>query len=231
MMPETTPGLSRRIYAVELLVFLFLIVPSMLLSFLVVRQGGLSFVLTAWATIARDLALVCLVAYFLWRNRESRRRIGWTFRNGASDVVLGIVLFIPTFYATGLLELFLRHIGLSAPATPLPKSLTAYGSAQMVLAGFLVVVVAIAEETIFRGYLVRRFTDATGSVALGVILSSFIFSLGHGYEGTAGVATVGTMGLIFALVYIWRQSLVAPITMHFLQDFIGLVVVPLFSNR
>jgi len=37
---------------------------------------------------------------------------------------------------------------------------------------------------------------------------------------------VGGMGLVFALVYLWRGSLVAPIVMHFLQDFIGIVLAP-----
>ena len=31
--------------------------------------------------------------------------------------------------------------------------------------------------------------------------------LGHGYEGTASVVTVGFIGLAFALVYQWRGSL------------------------
>jgi hypothetical protein len=46
----------------------------------------------------------------------------------------------------------------------------------------------------------------------------------------AGVVTVGAMGLVFALVYMWRKSLVAPIVMHFLQDFIGIVLLPLFGR-
>jgi membrane protease YdiL (CAAX protease family) len=37
------------------------------------------------------------------------------------------------------------------------------------------------------------------------------------------------MGLAFALVYLWRKSLVAPIVMHFLQDFIGIVLLPLLG--
>ena len=39
------------------------------------------------------------------------------------------------------------------------------------------------------------------------------------------------MGLFFALVYVWRGSLIAPIIMHFLQDFIGIVVLPLSGIR
>jgi hypothetical protein len=62
---------SRPEQLVEVSVFLFLILPSMFLSFFAVKQGSLSFVLVALATILRDLALVSLILFFfMWRNGE-----------------------------------------------------------------------------------------------------------------------------------------------------------------
>jgi membrane protease YdiL (CAAX protease family) len=58
-----------------------------------------------------------------------------------------------------------------------------------------------------------------------------IFAVGHGYEGSAGVATVGVMGVLFAVVYLWRGSLVAPMVMHLLQDFLAIVVLPLLVAK
>jgi membrane protease YdiL (CAAX protease family) len=109
--------------------------------------------------------------------------------------------------------------------------LAARGTAEFLLAFVLVVIVALAEETIFRGYLILRFKAVTSNPVSAVLLSAAIFSLGHGYEGSAGVVTVGVMGLAFAFVYLWRQSLVAPMVMHFLQDFIGIVIMPLLLKR
>ena len=215
----------------EVLVFLFLIAPSTGLSFFAVRQGSLSFRLTAVATILRDLGLVTLILFFLWRNREPIGRIGWTLVNGWTDTLLGIVLFIPMFYGAGVLDQLLKNAGLTTPSTPVPRFLTAGGPAEFLLAGLLVVVVAVAEETIFRGYIILRFESLTGSSVAAVALSSLIFALGHGYEGTAGVITVGFLGLFFALVYLSRRSLVAPIVMHFLQDFTGIVLVPLLKHH
>lgn len=215
----------------EVLVFLFLIVPSMALSFFAVRQGSLTFPLTASATIVRDLALVSLIAFFLWRNGEPAARIGWTQRNVLRNVILGAALFAPLLYGVGVLQTILKVLGFSAPATPAPRSLRAEGAWEFVLAGILVVVVAITEEIIFRGYLMLRLTAATRHPMAAAVLSSIIFALGHGYEGTAGAITVGVMGFIFALVYLSTRSLVAPIVMHFLQDFIGIVLVPLLSHH
>ena len=95
----------------------------------------------------------------------------------------------------------------------------------------LVTVVAVAEETIFRGYLLLRFPVVVRSTAASVLLSSATFAVGHGYEGSAGLVTVGVMGAVFALVYLWRRSLVAPIVMHFLQDFLGIVLLPLLGLK
>jgi membrane protease YdiL (CAAX protease family) len=226
---DYAPGRRQQFW--ELVVFLVLIAPSMGLSLFVVRQGGLSFPLTAVATILRDVGLVSLIAFFLWRNGEPRGRIGWTFRNAQRDVLLGILLFLPMFYGAAALEQVLRASGFTTPATPTPRFLTAGSPAQFLLASVLVVIVAIAEETIFRGYLILRLTALTKSKLAAAILSSIIFGVGHGYEGTAGLVTVGFMGLLFAFVYLSRKSLVAPMTMHFLQDFIAIVLLPLLRHH
>ncbi len=238
---EQTPRISvagtrvdmepRRRDLLEVLVFLFLIVPSMLLSFLVVRQGGLGFVITAWATIGRDLGLVSLIVFFLWRNGEPVGRIGWTLKHGAREAALGVGLFFLLFTGTAFVESLLRSAGIPAPAAPTPRFLTARGPAELGLALALVVVVAAAEEIIFRGYLIHRLSAITGRPVLAALLSAIIFSLGHGYEGAAGVITVGVMGLGLAFVYLWRRNLLAPIVMHFLQDFGSIVLLPLLGHR
>jgi membrane protease YdiL (CAAX protease family) len=228
-MPEQDQT-ARKEQAVEVAVFLFLIAPSMVLSLFAVRRGNLSFVLTAVATIFRDLGLVCLILFFLWRNGENVGRIGWSLRRAGREAALGVALFVPFVFGAALLERGLLRLGLSSPATTLPSFLAARGSAEFLLAAVLVAVVAVTEETIFRGYLLLRFQTLLRSPALAVLLSSVIFSLGHGYEGSAGLVTVGVMGAVFAVIYLWRRSLVTPITMHFLQDFLGIVLLPLLRR-
>jgi membrane protease YdiL (CAAX protease family) len=220
--------LNRR-HLLELLTFLFLITPSMTFSFLLIKQGGVGFVLTAVSTILRDLALVFLLLYFLWRNGEPRSAIGWQFKKPVQEIILGALLFVPFFFVTSLLERFFLGIGLRAPSTPLP-ALGASNLQQVILGVVLVTVVAWAEETIFRGYLILRLESLLGSWWAAAVCASFLFSLGHGYEGSAGVMTVGVMGFIFAAVYRLRGSLVAPMTMHFLQDILGIVILPYFMK-
>jgi membrane protease YdiL (CAAX protease family) len=208
----------------EVLVFLFLIVPSMVLTFFVTQQGKVSFSLTAVSTILRDLALLSLILFFAWHNGEPRALLGWRFEHLYREGLLGLVLYVPFTFLVGLIEQGLASVGLSQPQTP-EIAFRFHGSIDLVLAIVLVIVVALCEETIFRGYLYLRLRAVTGSSAVALLLAAAVFALGHGYEGSLGVATVGVMGLIFNLVYLWRRSLVAPMVMHFLQDFIGIVLI------
>jgi membrane protease YdiL (CAAX protease family) len=222
---------NRREQFIEVLVFLFLIIPSMLFSFFAIKQGTVSFTLSAFSTILRDLALLFLILFFLWRNRERFVSLGWTFKNGWKDILLGIVLFVPVFYGVDYLDQFLQSIGFSAPQPQQPSFISPRGSAGYFLAFIMVMVVAVTEETIFRGYLILRFKSIWASAGTAAVLSSLIFSLGHGYEGTSGVITIGTMGLVLAFIYIWRKSLVAPMVIHFLQDFLAIILLPLLAGQ
>jgi membrane protease YdiL (CAAX protease family) len=215
----------------EVSVFLFLILPSMALSFFAVKQGVLSFELVAWATILRDAALVCLILFFLWRNGEPAERMGWSFKHFWTEFAIGLGLFIPLYLGAGLLEDLLHKAGLSMPAAPMPSYMIPGDLSKLALAILLVAIVGVAEETIFRGYLIMRFQDLNTGTPAAIVLSAFIFSLGHGYEGSAGVVTIGVMGLVFALVYLWRRSLVAPMMMHCLVDFMSIVVAPVLGLR
>ena len=219
----------RRVELIELGVFLLLIVPSMALSFFAAAQGQVPFSLVAFATIARDLGLVALISFFLFRNGERPAALGWTGRRAGREIAVGIGLFVPLFVGAQMLESLLRSAGLSGPSSPAPNLVPTPDPIDLLLAVVLVAVVAVSEEIIFRGYLLLRLSHLMRGLGGAALLSAAIFSIGHGYEGAAGVVTVGAIGLMLALVYLWRRSLVAPIVMHFLLDFLAIVLVPLLK--
>ncbi len=220
---------SARIQLVELLVFLFVLLPLMALSAFVGRPDALDFVTVAAATIVHDLALLSLVVYFVWRNGEGVGALGWRWPRIGREAAIGLGLFVPIFIGVALLEQLLRRSGLSAPDA-LPQYLTPVTGGDYALAFVLLVVVAVTEETIFRGYLLLRLRNVTGSTVVALAASVLLFALGHSYEGSVGLIAVGALGLAFALVYLWRGSLVAPMVMHFVQNFIGIFVAPWLSG-
>jgi uncharacterized protein len=221
---------EKREQLIEVAVFLFLIGPSLALS-LLINQGSISFMLKAVTTILRDLSLLSLILFFLWRNDEPVGQIGWTLHNIRTEILVGVLLFLPVFFGAAALEDILVTIGLSTSSNPLPSIEPNKTVLEMLTALLLVVIVALTEETIFRGYLMLRFKTVLGSSFWSVLLSAFIFSLGHGYEGSAGIVTVGALGVVLSLVYLWRKSLVAPIIMHFLQDTVSIVLLPLVIGK
>ncbi len=210
---------------IEILVFLFLVLPSLIYSFAITVAGAtLTTPSGIISVILRDLSLVFLILFFIWHNQEPWGNIGWTFLRGHHEILIGIALFVPLFLLASVLESYLVGIGLSSSNTVVPPvPATPYIFALTVL---LVIVVAISEETIFRGYIILRLRTVTHSLWAAAALSAVIFSIGHGYEGNAGVVTIGILGFIYALIYIWRQSIIAPVVLHFLQDFTVLLVAP-----
>ena len=217
-------GPLKKFEAVEVGVFLLFILPSMIFSATIPKSAGLSFPVVAASTMLSSIPLMCLVLYFVWRNGEPFRAIGLFFRNPPKEAVIGIALFVPLLIVMGLVGKILRAAGLSVPQTA-PSFLIPKGSGQVTLALFMLVVVAFCEEVIFRGYLIRRFSHLFQSPVVALLLSSALFALGHGYERSGGAVGVGILGLIFGAIYLWRKTLVAPMVMHFIQDFVGMILV------
>lgn len=230
-------GPSQSAQLVELAVFLLLILPSLILSLFTrpeeLGAASVDFASLAVSIIVRDIALVALVVFFVWRSGEARgpvpfAKLGWDIRDAPREIALGVVLFFPMTLSAAFIAALLEAAGFSGPGSG-ASAITPPSGAEILVAFVLVVVVAIAEETIFRGYLMLRIRNVTGSVPLAIVASSLVFAIGHGYQGVAGVVAVGVIGFELALVYVWRGSLVAPMTMHFLQDFVGLVLLPFLS--
>lgn len=209
--------------------FLLVLLPWMGFATIGARPQDLNFFTVAVVVIFHDVALMVLAVYLVWRNGEGIAAVGWIRTGAMREFVIGAALFIPMTIGVSLIEALLQATGLAQPAKT-PSYLLPQGGGDYALALLLLIVVAISEETIFRGYLLRRFSQVTGSRWIGVAVTSAIFALGHAYQGPLGVVAVGVIGVILALVYLKRGSLIAPITMHFIQDFIGLIVVPRFFS-
>jgi membrane protease YdiL (CAAX protease family) len=150
-------------------------------------------------------------------------------RADAQGRLESLILFLPVVFGGNLIQSLLHQAGFSAPARQ-PPFLTVSGPANVALGLTIVTVVAVVEETIFRGYLMLRIEAITGRISAAVLLSSLVFSLGHGYEGVAGAISVFVLGVLFALIYRWRSSLIAPVVIHFLVDFTSIVLPALLSQ-
>lgn len=83
----------------------------------------------------------------------------------------------------------------------------------------VVVTVSLCEELIFRGFAQHIFEDSVrGSVAAGILGSSFLFAIAHLYQGRKGLSATFVVAVLFAATRSWTGSLVPPVIAHFSAD-------------
>jgi membrane protease YdiL (CAAX protease family) len=225
VLPAHLPQRWDRLF--EMSVLLLFVVPGSILAYFATAHAEMGFVLAATGIMVHNIALVSLIRFLIWRVGEPAAEIGWRLANRWPDVVLGLLLFAPLAFAADWLHDSLRQLGLPGATGPRPSFLRDSGGPDLLFALMMVAVVAASEETVYRGYLMSRLRAVGLSAPSAVPVSSLIFAMGHGYEGAAGMVTVGAMGATYALIYLWRGSLVAPVAMHFLQDAAAIVLPPL----
>jgi len=96
----------------------------------------------------------------------------------------------------------------------------------------LCLLVGVAEELVFRGYLQRQFTAwGNGIAAVGVVFSAIAFGAAHGYEGVRSMFLLAIYGALFSLLALYRRSLRAGIFAHTWHDLIAGLTIALLHSR
>lgn len=84
----------------------------------------------------------------------------------------------------------------------------------------MALVIAVYEETLFRGFLMTRLRRGTKSWTIAVVLSSAVFTALHAPDQThAALIAITALALVLAIVTILRRSLVPAIVAHMIWDF------------
>jgi len=80
--------------------------------------------------------------------------------------------------------------------------------------GIVVMLAGGLREEIQRGFILHRFGQYLGGGAVGVVVHSAIFGLGHFEQGWDATIAVGTLGAIWGTIYLMRRSVIAPMVSH-----------------
>lgn len=172
------------------------------------------------------ITLLTLVAV-LHREGKTLRSLLDRFR--FIDLVWGLLLFVITivgfFIATYIGNLIVYR-------GPPPVESGSIPNVPLWLALWTIVImpvtVAIAEETLYRGYLQSRLTARFG-LWVGLLVPAVFFGLQHlafslttPQAATARVIAMTLFGVMFGALYLWRKRLGQLIFAHWLFDVIGL---------
>ena len=132
--------------------------------------------------------------------------------------------------AAAVLFVMILHMGLIVRVFHLDTT-TVLAQQRMILSKpywFRVVLVlraAVVEEVVFRGYMIEKVRQLSGSGFLAVAVSVLTFTWAH-YAGWGAVQLIPVFGAgtALALLYVWRRDLPSNMLAHFLTDGAGFLL-------
>lgn len=95
-----------------------------------------------------------------------------------------------------------------------------------------ILVIPICEEILFRGIMFNKLISSVNLI-LAVLIQALIFGLAHGalHGNVLQSVLAGLSGIVFSIVYLWTGSILAPILLHFLNNFFVTSIILLgFEN-
>jgi membrane protease YdiL (CAAX protease family) len=179
-------------------------------------DGRLSLPYVFTVTIADTFLLIALMIFLTRRRGESISALWLGPQPVAREAAVGLAL-VPLVFM--LVVVLLNVLRLAAPwlhnieVNPLEQLATG-GPIDALMFGVVVILAGGVREELVRAFLLRRFEQHLGGAAVGVVVLSVAFGLGHFDQGWDAVVTTGVLGAFWAVVYLRRRSSVAPMVSH-----------------
>jgi membrane protease YdiL (CAAX protease family) len=176
-------------------------------------QLSLAFVVTL--SVADTVVLIALMAALTVARGDRIRDLWLGSRPVRGEIVIGLLLVPAVFLLVVVLLNLLMALAPwlhNVPTNPLEHMAGSPGGAALL--GVVAILAGGVREELQRAFLLQRFERHLGGAALGVIVLSAAFGLGHIVQGWDAVVTTGLLGAFWAVLYLRRRSVVAPVVSH-----------------
>jgi membrane protease YdiL (CAAX protease family) len=178
-------------------------------------DGGLSPRFIVALSMLDSVLLIGMVLFFLHTHGERAADVLLGSRPVSREILLGVLL-LPIMFLLVLVVLAtiltiapqLRNV----PRNPLEDLLQNHFDAMVF--GVVAMIAGGVREEVQRGFILHRFDQYLGGGAVGLVVFSVLFGLGHIYEGYDVAIVTGVLGAIWGFVYLLRRSIVAPMVSH-----------------
>lgn len=110
------------------------------------------------------------------------------------------------------------------------QHLVPHSGLEIGVAMLLALTAGFVEEFLFRGYLQRQCTALTQNVALGILIPTAVFTVGHLYQDKLQLGFVAVLGLMLAILAHFRKNLRPGIILHSGQDMLSLLALSFLSK-
>lgn len=227
--PRAIPGGSAFLEVFSLFVGLFLLIK--IVTNLLDDHTSISNTSLLFVSLAMQWGLLLVPAWPLLRGMSRtdwKHAIGLTAPKGiAREIGAGIVGYIaglPIFVAGVItvlvlmaLKTYLSGIETEPPANPMIELMASKNALVVILFALTAVVWApLCEELVFRGALMRHLSGRL-PLALAALVTAVLFAFMHNY-GPMLTPPLIALGFVFAMMRIWRGSIIACITAHALHN-------------
>lgn len=218
--PNVKKGLFRGWIRALIFLFAFFTVMGVVQTLTFVSFGKNNSELAGFVAQLGSLigTILVLFIFMRWIDREPFINLGFSTKahklDGFWGILVGFVLIIAGFlilYALGYLKI--KNID--------------FDFSQFVWIVLFFVMVAINEEMIMRGYILRNLMQSMNKY-IALIISALIFSVMHFFNpdfSWLGFFNIFLAGLLLGVSYIYTRNLWFPIGLHFgwnfMQSFIG----------
>ena len=179
------------------------------------ETGQLSLAFVLVLSVADTLLLIGLMVALTRAHGEHIADLWLGHRRVTPEALYGARL-IPVVFLVVVVVLSVLRIAApwlhDVPTNPLEQLAGTPGQAAA-LAVVAILAGGVREE-MQRAFLLRRFEQHLGGAGVGVVILSIGFGLGHIVQGWDAVITTGLLGAFWAVLYLRRRSIVAPLVSH-----------------
>ena len=179
------------------------------------EDGGWTPPFVVTMALADMVLVLLLIGMFLRAHREPLAEFILGPRRPFREVLLGAALIPAAFLIVVVvlsLILTLRPSLHNVAVNPFERMLQTPRDAAIF--AIVVMLAGGVREEVQRGFIVRRFDQYLGGAAIGIVLYSVLFGLGHLEQGYAAAIATGSLGAVWGVVYWRRKSIIAPIVSH-----------------
>jgi membrane protease YdiL (CAAX protease family) len=185
------------------------------------------------ATLAWEWILAALVVWGIRMRKIPLRQLLGTrrpaLRDWRDDIVLAAAFWIASVIVLAAIGTVFKLAHLSTPQKELAQ-LAPQNAIELLLWILLSISAGICEELVFRGYLLQQFSQAGRNLSIGVLASSLLFGVAHGYEGASGMIAIAIYGALFCALTIKRGSLRPGMMAHAWHDIFSGIALMLLKH-
>jgi membrane protease YdiL (CAAX protease family) len=194
-------------------------------------DGRLSLLFVALVSLTDTVLVVTLMVWFMRRRGERPSALWVGHRPVLAEARVGLLTAPFLLLAVGAILAAVQRLAPhlhNVTSNPL-EAIARGGILHAIGLGVVAVIAGAVREELQRAFLLDRFERHLGPTAVGVVVLSGLFGLGHVLQGWDAVVATAILGALWASIYVARRSVVVPLVGH--ACFNSLEIVRMLASR